>query len=296
MGTGEPGDRFRDDHHVYANDLDLFGRGSLFELLSLARTRTGEETLATMVDIACRCRRDSGAARGGRGAQRGAGSSRAPRACRRRRPCGRAHRSSARLGRIADARRRGAPSVHVAVHGSCRSSAIAYVAATATWWPLGGFVALQAVVFRRLREQMNAIVSGRDPGDDADFVADALTHRALDLGVVADLLRHLERSARSSASRLALLREQADAPMDVPRRAIIRRLQRLSEMRDSHKNAVLFPLVSLPVGRLELASDRRLALAATGHAARRACGRSLAPAARRRRFGCGSRPSRSSRR
>ena len=46
VGTGEPGDRFRDDHHVYANDLDLFGRGSLFELLSLARTRTGEETLA----------------------------------------------------------------------------------------------------------------------------------------------------------------------------------------------------------------------------------------------------------
>ena len=45
-GTGEPGERFRDDGHVYANDLDLFGRGSLFELLSLARTRTGEATLA----------------------------------------------------------------------------------------------------------------------------------------------------------------------------------------------------------------------------------------------------------
>jgi DNA mismatch repair ATPase MutS len=31
---------------VYAADLDLFGRGSLFELLSIARTRMGEETLA----------------------------------------------------------------------------------------------------------------------------------------------------------------------------------------------------------------------------------------------------------
>ena len=42
-GTGEPGERFRDDCHVYANDLDLFGRGSLFELLSLlgrGRART----------------------------------------------------------------------------------------------------------------------------------------------------------------------------------------------------------------------------------------------------------------
>ena len=46
-GTGEGGDRFRDDRHLYANDLDLFGRGSLFELLSLARTRAGEDTLAS---------------------------------------------------------------------------------------------------------------------------------------------------------------------------------------------------------------------------------------------------------
>jgi len=45
-GTGEAGDRFRDDRHLYANDLDIFGRGSLFELLSLARTRAGEEALA----------------------------------------------------------------------------------------------------------------------------------------------------------------------------------------------------------------------------------------------------------
>ncbi|HEY6615753.1 MAG TPA: hypothetical protein VIZ32_14585, partial [Vicinamibacterales bacterium] len=45
-GTGEPGDRFRDDNHLYANDLDLFGHGSLFELLSIARTRAGETTLA----------------------------------------------------------------------------------------------------------------------------------------------------------------------------------------------------------------------------------------------------------
>ena len=46
VGTGEPGDRFRSDEHLYAADLDLFGRGSLFELLSIARTRAGEETLA----------------------------------------------------------------------------------------------------------------------------------------------------------------------------------------------------------------------------------------------------------
>lgn len=46
MGTGETGERFRDPAHVYADDLDLFGKGSLFELLSTARTRSGEDTLA----------------------------------------------------------------------------------------------------------------------------------------------------------------------------------------------------------------------------------------------------------
>ncbi|HYS24667.1 MAG TPA: hypothetical protein VEP46_03665, partial [Vicinamibacterales bacterium] len=45
-GGGEPGERFRNPEHLYANDLDLFGPASLFELLSIARTRAGEDTLA----------------------------------------------------------------------------------------------------------------------------------------------------------------------------------------------------------------------------------------------------------
>lgn len=45
-GTGESGDRFLDPAHPYARDLDLFGKASLFELLSTARTRAGEEKLA----------------------------------------------------------------------------------------------------------------------------------------------------------------------------------------------------------------------------------------------------------
>jgi MutS domain V len=45
-GRGEPGERFRDAKHVYADDLDLFGRGCLFELLSTARLPMGENRLA----------------------------------------------------------------------------------------------------------------------------------------------------------------------------------------------------------------------------------------------------------
>lgn len=45
-GRGEPGERFRDAKHVYADDLDLFVRGGLFELLSTARLPMGESRLA----------------------------------------------------------------------------------------------------------------------------------------------------------------------------------------------------------------------------------------------------------
>jgi hypothetical protein len=45
-GTGQSGDRFREEAHVYAEDLDLFGRGGLFELLSTARLPMGENQLA----------------------------------------------------------------------------------------------------------------------------------------------------------------------------------------------------------------------------------------------------------
>ena len=45
-GRGASGDRFRDPEHPYAEDLDLFGAGSLFELLCRARTRAGEDVLA----------------------------------------------------------------------------------------------------------------------------------------------------------------------------------------------------------------------------------------------------------
>ena len=46
MGAGETGERFQSASHPYSRDLDLFGEGSLFELLCVARTGVGQETLA----------------------------------------------------------------------------------------------------------------------------------------------------------------------------------------------------------------------------------------------------------
>lgn len=45
-GSGQTGEEYLQSTHAYARDLDLFGRGSLFELLAGVRTRAGAETLA----------------------------------------------------------------------------------------------------------------------------------------------------------------------------------------------------------------------------------------------------------
>jgi len=46
IGRGADGKRFEDANHPYSSDLDLFGRGSLFEVLCAARTADGERRLA----------------------------------------------------------------------------------------------------------------------------------------------------------------------------------------------------------------------------------------------------------
>lgn len=45
-GAGRRGDDLQPANHPYAVDLDIFGAGSLFELLCTARTRAGEQVLA----------------------------------------------------------------------------------------------------------------------------------------------------------------------------------------------------------------------------------------------------------
>jgi hypothetical protein len=46
QGKGETGERFRNPDHVYSEDLDLFCKGGLFDLLCTARTAAGEDALA----------------------------------------------------------------------------------------------------------------------------------------------------------------------------------------------------------------------------------------------------------
>jgi hypothetical protein len=50
-GAGRRGTHFLEPHHPYADDLDVFGEGSLYELLCGARTTGGEERLAAWLRI-----------------------------------------------------------------------------------------------------------------------------------------------------------------------------------------------------------------------------------------------------
>ncbi|HSK42311.1 MAG TPA: hypothetical protein VLA83_00325 [Candidatus Binatia bacterium] len=45
-GSGETGEEFKDPLHLYAEDLDILGESSLFQLLSTARTNMGKQHLA----------------------------------------------------------------------------------------------------------------------------------------------------------------------------------------------------------------------------------------------------------
>ena len=45
-GSGETGGEFKDPLHLYAEDLDILGEGSLFQLLSTVRTNMGKQCLA----------------------------------------------------------------------------------------------------------------------------------------------------------------------------------------------------------------------------------------------------------
>ncbi|HVS65984.1 MAG TPA: DNA mismatch repair protein MutS [Thermoanaerobaculia bacterium] len=55
IGVGDAGERYASEEaagggHLYSSDLDLFGKGSLFELLCEARTRSGADTLARWLE------------------------------------------------------------------------------------------------------------------------------------------------------------------------------------------------------------------------------------------------------
>jgi hypothetical protein len=249
IDIGEPGDRFRDDTHVYANDLDLFGRGSLFQLLSRARTRSGEDLLASWlltpaVPAEVRARQQAvdelGPSLDVRENLALAGADL------------RASVQTDRLLEWAEAPMTPADALRAFtwLFTAATLAGIAWLALTNQWMPLGAVLVIQTVARRQFRDQINRIISARDPEEAGAFVADALTHRARDLAVLGDMLKILERE-RFTARRLADLHRSLDAG-GVTASRIIGRLRRLAMVHDSQGNAFALPLGLFLLGFLEL--------------------------------------------
>ena len=228
-GSGETGERFLDPHHPYAADLDLFGRASLFELLSTARTRGGEARLASWLKSAAKIgelhlRHE---------------------AVRELQPMLDLREEIAVLGE--DIR----TGVNVAQLGQWASAppspfpvwqrfaafALSIVAAVTLLWVFGtGFMdpgarraliitgLIEAALFLAIRERIVTTVA-------------AVNEPARDLDILADLLATLE-SRRFTSAKLAGLRSGVDVE-GRPASRRIARLRRLMELLDSRDNLAL---------------------------------------------------------
>ncbi len=237
-GTGEPGERFRDDHHPYANDLDLFGRGSLFELLSIARTRAGEETLARWLMTPA----DASTVRERQAAVNELGSALDLRE--RLSLAGadvRAGVDTDALVEWAGGHRMLGPTwlrgVNV-VLSLVTASALGIMAATGESVYFVMAILLQMLVVAPQRRGL-------------DHVLHAADRPARDLDILSDLLAELEREQFSSP-RLAAIRRELDTNGE-PASKTIRRLHRLASMHDWQHNVFFAPFAAVMLWGTHLA-------------------------------------------
>jgi hypothetical protein len=225
IGTGEPGTRFLDVDHPYAADLDLFGQGSLFELLSTARTGDGEETLAAWLLAGAepsvivdrqQAVAELAAALDLRERMAVAG-------------------DATRIGIDTTGLRAWAaqPPPHGlgAVRLTSYLFAIAGTIATAFLAIEGNLLPLGLVVVFQVAARMGG-------GRRLNALLDIASGKARELGTLGELLLE-QGSAAVGSRRLAALRDTLEQPVPAPR--AIRGLQRLAERRDWEHSLPLIP-------------------------------------------------------
>jgi hypothetical protein len=229
-GGGEAGMRFVDEAHPYASDLDVFGRGSLFELLCTARTRIGEDVLAAWLSGPAppdevrarqaavdelRSRLDLREALAMLGAEVGHA----------------LHPEALAAWAAAPARHR--PALRLAAAASVALSAAALIA----WQtgvlgpaPLAAALALQAAIGAAVGARVRATIR-------------AVEAPSRDLALLVGLLAHIEREP-AAAAKLAALRAALDSDGMPPSRRIAQ-LERLVTLLDARRNQFFAPLAPL---------------------------------------------------
>lgn len=236
--NGETGARFLDENHLYARDLDLFGPGSLFQLLSCARTHLGEDLLARWLMSPAslptvRLRQEAIADLRSELDFREALAT-----------AGGASRDIDTVALSAWASVSAAPE-SLGLRMAVVVLAVAIIA-TGIWWAIGGPIApvliailLKMVLTRPSRERVAQVVRGVE-----------MPLRQLD--ILADTLALIEQG-RFRSPRLAAIQSEMMSQGIVPSDAI-RRLKRLSDLLDWRRNTIFAPISAAVSWPLHIAS------------------------------------------
>jgi len=238
MGTGTTGERFLDPHHPYAADLDVFGHGSLFELLCTTRTQAGEATLAAWLNAPA----SPEVVR----ARQAAVAELRPRLDLREELA--LLGEDVRAGLDADALAAWAAAPPVIATGTWRVVAGALVslaAAAAGVWLAAGVGPLPLAVVLSAEALLALVVWTR-----IAQVIHAAQHPERELALFGQMLNRLEREAWS-APHLAGLRAALETAGEPPSRRIAR-LHRLIHLLDARKNQLFAPLSALVLWTTQL--------------------------------------------
>lgn len=229
-GTGQTGERFRDTNHVYAEDLDLFGRGCLFELLSTARLPMGETRLANWLTAGSDLRtiqdrqklilelrekvdlREDLAVTGEEL---------------------RARLNPESLIEWAEAKSilpRGIWRLVMAVLAIGAAAGIVYYFESATLWPLLSVLVIEAVVLARLWRRAHAVIEGVDSNAEG-------------LLLFSEILARLEREPFASARLQEIAAELKDG--DEPASRVVRKFARIVYWIDAN-DSLLARMSELP--------------------------------------------------
>jgi len=238
IGEGEPGERFLSGDHLYAADLDVFGHGSLFELLCTARTRAGEDTLAAWL-----C---APAAPEEVRARQAAVAELAPRLDLREELALLGDEVRAGLAPEALARWAAtpAPSSHLALRAASAVLAASAVASLGAWlagaWsalPFLGVLAVEGALGAAARQQTAAIARG-------------VERPCRDLALLGSLLARFE-SERFESEKLVSLRKMLDTGGVPPSRRVAR-LRLFVDLLDARRNQLFAPLAALVLWTTQL--------------------------------------------
>jgi hypothetical protein len=236
QGMGESGAAFADERHLYAPDLDLFGTGSVFQLLCQARTREGQARLATWLG--------AGAAAGEVAARQAAVRELGPALDLRERLASEgAEVAREAVDPAALCVWAGAPALswtagkraRLRLMGACLAGAFLVIAPAALSGKLGpeyllGLLVVDAFAMRLFRPVMERI------GTRVDLRLD-------ELKVLGGVLAHLETATFSSPRLRDLVARLRDDAGALPPSRRLQQLERLVSWFEQRRNQMLIPLL-----------------------------------------------------